>query len=273
MAAYAANAGGQGPALSQPAERAGEKGKTGATVKRAAREEPPKSRIGADGKEMVEVPGGEFWMGCNETTDTECNADEKPGRLLSVEAFRIDRTEVSVAEYGRCADAEACSSDGLTPPGDSKFAINGVDHSDWLQACNWGTAGRENRPMNCLSWQQANAYCHWAGKRLPTEAEWEKAARGIAGRKYPWGNRDFVGAGLVANIADETFKRKNPNMEAAKGYDDAFLETAPVGSFPAGASPYGALDMIGNVSEWTLDWYDVEHQYRVLRGGCWHNPP
>ena len=264
-------------ALAQAASAAkannGEKKREEEAGRRMAGEASPKSITGTDGKEMVEVPGGEFWMGCNPKVDTECDDDEKPGRRVIVDTFRIDRTEVTVAEYGRCVDASACSSDDLTPPRDTTIAIRGVNHSDWLQACNWGKAGRENRPINCLTRQQAQAYCRWAGERLPTEAEWEKAARGTDGHKYPWGNRNFEAAGQVANIADETLKRNNPDMQTAEEYDDGIPETAPVGSFPAGASPYGALDMIGNVAEWTADWYDAEHQYRSLRGGSWTAHP
>jgi formylglycine-generating enzyme required for sulfatase activity len=218
--------------------------------------------------EMVAVPAGEFFLGCNEQVDSECDDDEKPGRRVSVAAFQIDKTEVTVAQYGRCVDAGACSSDGLTLPywGDK-------EQPEFAWACNWGKGGREQHPMNCVEWRQAQAYCTWAGKRLPTEAEWEKAARGTDGRKYPWGNQGYGAAGQVANIADETAKRSQPDWSSAAGYDDNFYGTAPVGSFPAGASPYGALDMVGNVWEWTADWYDAEHKYRSNRGGSWGDLP
>ena len=137
-------------------------------------------------------------------------------------------------------------------------------------ACNYGTSGRENHPINCLDWDQARAYCAWAGKRLPTEAEWEKAARGTDGRKYPWGN-----TGLDCN------RVIYPVCPSGN------WGTAPVGSKPLGVSPYGTLDMIGNVWQWVEDdwhwdyteapadgsaWVDSPRgSYRVVHGGAWFN--
>jgi formylglycine-generating enzyme required for sulfatase activity len=218
--------------------------------------------------EMVSVPAGAFFMGCNEEVDSECDDDEKPGRQVNVDVFKIDKTEVTVAQYAQCVNKGKCSSLGLTMP-----YYNDKEQPEFAWACNWRKDGRENHPINCLDWNQARAYCGWAGKRLLTEAEWEKAARGTDRRKYPWGNRGYGNAGQVANIADETAKRSQPNWATAVGYDDRFYGTAPVGSFPVGASPYEALDMIGNVWEWTADWYDKEQKYRSVRGGAWNNLP
>jgi len=222
-------------------------------------------------EEEVPVPAGEFFMGCNEQVDAECNDDEKPGRRVYVKAFKIDKTEVTVAQYRQCVEAGACNGDGLTMP--FWAGADNEEHPEWAWACNWGKAERESHPINCLTWEQARAYCAWVGKRLPTEAEWEKAARGTDGRKYPWGNQGYGVVGQVANIADETAKRNQPNWAVATGYDDGYYGTAPVGSFPAGASPYGALDMAGNVWQWTADWYDDDHKFRAERGGSWFNQP
>ncbi|MEW6300221.1 MAG: formylglycine-generating enzyme family protein [Thermodesulfobacteriota bacterium] len=186
--------------------------------------------------DMVQIPAGAFWMGCNEKFDGECYDDEKPGRVVPVDAFHIDRFEVTVAEYRRCVEAGRCSRDSFT------VALS----------CNWGKEGRDHHPINCVNWEQAKTYCEWAGKRLPAEAEWEKAARGTDGRVYPWGNE---------------WDAKKVNTDKN---EDSFPETAPVGSFPAGASPYGVLDMSGNVFEWTADWYDAAQTARSLRGGSWN---
>jgi len=206
--------------------------------------------------EMVSVPAGKFFRGCNEEVDKECNNNEKPGRQFYVDAFEIDKTEVTVAAYQQCVDAGRCSA-----PIAAKI-------------CNWQVSGRENHPIDCVDVHQAKAYCEWAGKRLPTEAEWEKAARGTDGRKYPWGSRSYGEVGKVANIADKTAKQHDGRITwAVEGYDDGFYDTAPVGSFPAGASPYGALDMIGNVWEWVADRYDKELTHASVRGGAWNNGP
>jgi formylglycine-generating enzyme required for sulfatase activity len=218
--------------------------------------------------EMVPIPAGEFWMGCNKEVDKECDNDEKPGRTEYVKAFQIDRTEVTVAEYRRCVQAGACNGNGLSAP-----FWDGKEQSDWAWACNGDKGGRDSHPINCVDWDQARTYCQWVGKRLPTEAEWEKAARGTDGRKYPWGNKSFAEVGKVANIADETAKKQNPSWQVVEGYNDGYYSTAPVGRFPAEASPYGALDMIGNVWEWTADWYDTERKYRSVRGGSWNDNP
>ena len=162
---------------------------------------------------MVEVPASEFTMGCNAAIDSACKADENPGRTVTLATFEIDATEVTQDQYAGCVDARACA-----PPN-----------------CGWNCDATD-LPASCLDWSQAKAYCSWASKRLPTEAEWEKAARGTDGRKYPWGN-------------DEPDCART-NMA---GRSDAL---APVGSHPDGASPYGALDMAGNMVEMVADWYD-----------------
>ena len=201
---------------------------------------------------MVSVPAGEFWMGCA-PRDSSCFGDEKPGRTVYLDAFRIDRTEVTVAQYAACVQDGVCS----------------AANSD-LWTCNWGKAERDDHPINCVDWKQARTYCRWAGKRLPTGAQWEKAARGTDGRLYPWGDAK---ASCRMAVMDD-----GGNGCGSGG-------TMPVGSRPAGASPYGALDMSGNVYEWVADRY-AEDAYRsagdrnptgptsggsgrAIRGGCW----
>jgi formylglycine-generating enzyme required for sulfatase activity len=212
-------------------ERKAEEAKRQEELQRRAEEERQQQAAAARQRqtgEMVAVPAGEFFLGCNEQIDRECYDDEKPGRRVFVAAFRIDKTEVTVAQYGRCVQAGGCSS------------------PDTRSGCNYGTGGRDEHPVNCVDWQQADTYCRWAGKRLPTEAEWEKAARGRDGRIYPWGNQWDTSRANVGSGG-----------------------TVAVGSYASGASPYGALDMSGNVWEWTADWYDGEHKYRSGRGGSW----
>jgi serine/threonine-protein kinase len=182
--------------------------------------------------------------------------DEHPQHTVRLNDFWIDRTEVTNRQYEQCVQAGACRASTCA----GRSELDGANH-----------------PVVCVDWEQARAYCAWVGARLPTEAEWEKAARGTDGRTYPWGNT-FDGSQL--NFCDKNceFDWK----DAAS--DDGYARTAPVGSYPAGASPYGALDMAGNVWEWVADWYAADYysrsternppgpdsgQYRVLRGGSW----
>jgi iron(II)-dependent oxidoreductase len=211
-----------------------------------------KSGLGFARKRMVLIPAGEFWMGCNERVDRDCYGEEKPGRRVYLDAFYINKYEVTVAEYSQCVRAGRCSSEGLTG----------------YSSCNWGQGEREDHPINCVDWDQAKAYCKWTDKRLPTEAEWEKAARGEDGRKYPWGNQ-------------WDSSRVNTN-------EGRIGRTVSVGSYSSGVSPYGVHDMAGNVWEWVQDWYDDDYygqspsrnprgpsngSYRVLRGGSWNGSP
>lgn len=230
----------------------------------AAVTQPPPPPVG----QMVSIPAGDFFMGCNEKVDTECFDNEKSGKTLNLPTFFIDKTEVTVAQFAQCVAKGKCSDKGLTMP-----YYDDKEQPDLAWACNWGKSGREQHPINCVDWNQAQAFCKWAGKRLPSEAEWEKAARGTDGRKYPWGNQGYKGAEKVANIADEALKRKYPDATVAEEYDDGFVGTAPVASFLAGESPFHALDMIGNVWEWTADWYDEKKTYRSVRGGSWPDRP
>lgn len=186
--------------------------------------------LSANRPEMVLVPGGRFFFGCNAQIDPDCLDNEKPGRIVETGAFKIDLREVAIADYQRCADAGACE-----PPDDA-------------EGCLWGHWFVGARPVNCVSWVQARAYCQWAGKRLPTAREWEKAARGLDGRRFPWGNEASV---EVARL-DAT-------------------GTVDVGTHVAGASPFGALDMAGNVAEWTESTYD-EKRYEYRGGGFLSSP-
>ena len=243
---------------------------------------PRAAATGASG-DMVTVPAGEFWMGCNGRVDDECKDDEKPGRSVYLPAFKIDTYEVTVAQYAECVAAGRCSTSGLEMPYWGEKA-----QPEWAWACNWNTAGRETHPVNCVDWNQAKESSAWAGQRLPTEAEWEKAARGGDGAKYAWGNDGYDEVRNVANIADATAGAKQTGWRLAEGYDDGFYGTAPVGRFPDGKSPTGVYDAIGNVWEWVADVYDAKAYtklstrspvsdsgsgWRVIRGGAWSSSP
>ncbi len=232
-------------------------------------DEPP---VAPDG--MVLVPAGTFLMGiCNEKTTPSCRPgdpgynsydypdvayeDEAPLHEVYLDAYYIDRYEVTVADYQACVEAGVC-----------------VEAGDW-EGCNAGRPGREDHPVNCVSWSDADTFCRFAGKRLPTEAEWEKASRGTDGRKYPWGNEQPTCQ--LANYID-SYNTGKPCVG----------ETTPVGSYPRGVSPYGAYDMAGNVWEWVADKYSFNYYQvspdtnpqgpntglaRVIRGGSWDDYP
>lgn len=182
--------------------------------------------------DMVAVPTGEFWYGCNQRVDSECDGIEKPGGNAMLDAFAVDRTEVTVDAYAACVEAGVCSPPGTGP------------------ACNWGPSSQGNHPVNCVDWNQSNSYCEWIGKRLPSEEEWEKAARGKYGRKYPWGS------------ISATCSRAQID-----GCSDG---TVAAGGKSLGESPYGVLDMAGNVWEWTSSAHPRIRSYRMIRGGAWY---
>jgi len=202
-----------------------------------------------DGAEMVLVPAGEFLMGTSEqqlaawlaahpTDEREWFADELPQRSVYLDAYYIYKTEVTVAQYRRFCQATG---------------------RQMAPEPSWGW--QDAHPIVNVTWADATAYADWAGVALPTEAQWEKAARGTDGRLYPWGNA-WPPPVKAGNFADEACKRSGEYMGGwtfIDGYDDGYAETAPVGSFPAGASPYGVLDMAGNVWEWCADWYDPSY--------------
>jgi formylglycine-generating enzyme required for sulfatase activity len=197
---------------------------------------------------MVRVPPGPFTMGCDDCgDDLSPGTDEQPAHEVTLSGFDIDVTEVTQAAYAACVAATACSE----------------------PSANYDPEGTPTLPLRSMTWDQAVAFCEWGGKRLPTEAEWEKAARGTDGRMFPWGN-------------DDEFNCDRANT------DQCGMVVQPVGTARDGASPYGALDMAGNVWEWTHDYYAADayadHDgpdpqgpesgtHRVLRGGSYGNLP
>ena len=205
--------------------------------------------------EMVFIEEGEFIRGREHG-----ESDERPQRTVYVDAYYIGRFEVTVNEYRECVEEDQCTP-AHSGPGPYRLAFE--DHYT-----NYGKPGRDFHAVNAVSWYQADQYCRWAGKRLPTEAEWEKAARGSDGRTYPWGEEDPTCERIVMDDSGDGCGQEMPWR---------------VGSKPQGASPYGVMDMSGNVWEWVQDWYDRDyydwgptenplnteerHGNKVLRGG------
>lgn len=174
------------------------------------------SACGDNERADVRVPAGTFVMGCSDR-DPRCEADELPAHEVLVAEFLIDRDEVDQASYDGCVQAGACD----LPAGDYDPTVTG------------------DLPVIYVTWEQADAFCTWAGLRLPTEAEWERAARGDDGRIYPWGDAE-------------------PDCAHANGFGCGNT-LQPAGGRPRGASPFGARDMAGNVMEWVADWYDASY--------------
>jgi serine/threonine-protein kinase len=216
--------------------------------------------IGKDNMVLLYVPAGEFLMGSNDkplaNDQSPSYYDNYPQHSVTLDAFWIDQTEVTNKQYVQCVAEKAC--------------ILPLDLKSPMRSSYYGDPQFENYPVIYVEWGMAKTYCEWAGRRLPTEAEWEKAARGMDGRIYPWGN-------------------DSPN-DNLLNYNSAERDTTEVGTYPNGKSPYGALDMAGNVWEWVNDWYDGAYYQnspssnplgpevaesetgyaRVLRGGSWY---
>ncbi len=216
-------------------------------------------RSAKDGSVLVWVAPGPFFMGSNGEEPREAPVHE-----VRLSGFFLGKYEVSVAQYARfiaitrhVTTAEKRGSARVLTVG-GEFEAPGAT---WRNPDGTGTPADERFPVSQVSWLDAQAYVEWASLSLPTEAQWEKASswdpRSRRSRRYSWG--DFMpgpGTPRVANVLDEAFRRRWPNPAGFDGYDDGYVKVAPVGSFPDGASPCGALDMTGNVSEWCLDLYE-----------------
>lgn len=227
-------------------------------------------RRGKDNAEMVYVPAGDFIVGGEVT------------RTVSLGAYWLDRTEVTNEQFKQFADAAGYKTDSEKQGWGYDYVGGKWEHvpgQTWMTPNGAGSdiADKMKQPVALVTWNDAAAYCTWAGKRLPTEAEWEKAARGTDGRTFPWGN---VWDATKLNSCDGncTYSWKDG------GVNDSFAESAPVGSFTQGGSPYGAWDMAGNVWEWAADWYAPDYpanltarnptgpasgDAKVVRGGAW----
>lgn len=233
--------------------------------------------------EMASIEGGKFFMGSD---DKDADDDEKPAHQVTLTPYCIDRREVTVALYKSCSDVGECK---RAPFEVSWKDITPKETKLLSPACNGDDPEKAQHPINCVDWEMAAAFCKWQGKRLPTEAEWEFAARGPDGRRYPWGDEAPDKTRMNACGKEcSTWDAKNGGVLGLGGRrmyddDDGYALTAPVGSFPAGRSRYGLLDVVGNVWEWTADWeagYGKEPQTdptgpkqgekRVIRGGAFN---
>jgi formylglycine-generating enzyme required for sulfatase activity len=212
-------------------------------------------RHSKDNSEMMHIPAGDFWMGCDED-DLDGEIREKPRRKVSLNDYYIDKNPVTIGQY-----IEFVKSKNYNVKGDFKRVIEQSFMYDQ----------KMDHPATCLTWEDAKAYCDWAGKRLSTEAEWEKAARGTDGRFFPWGNK------WDKNFCDNPLMDKKEHVRKKQNFDG----TLPVARFPEGASFYGLMDMVGGVEEWCSDWYDFYYyryghtrnpqgppsgRYKVIRG-------
>jgi formylglycine-generating enzyme required for sulfatase activity len=184
---------------------------------------------------MVRIPGSEFFMGVPE----EENIPTQKGKLTRTPSFLIDRLEVSVDDYMKCRNAGEC-----------KEPLSDKDHCNATEQ-----PPQRTHPMNCVSWKEAQTFCKWRGKRLPTSTEWELAARGTDKRPFPWGSAP----------PSKQLCWQGPNGKTKR-------TTCPVGSFPEGANPFGVLDMAGNVAEWTSTpntSRGAQYTYYGIRGGSY----
>ncbi len=209
-------------------------------------------------EDMILIPADSFLMGCGQG-EPSCNENERPLHGVILDEYLIDKYEVTNAAYAACVAAGSCNAPSST--------------ESWTRNSYYNIEEYGNFPVIWVSWNDATDYCRWAGKRLPTEAEWEKAARGSSDtRPFPWGNDP-------PTCELSNFKRDG---------SDCFGDTSEVGSYPDGASPYGVMDMSGNVWEWVADLYDGEYyqnspernpggpstgEFRTTRGGGWDSTP
>lgn len=215
---------------------------------------------------MLRIEGATFQMGSDSGDE-----DEKPVHSVALVRYCIDAREVTVADYRRCVNAGKC----LAQPTAEWRGISDKDREVRSQSCNWTKNDRDAHPINCVDWRQSSAYCAWANKRLPSEEEWEYAARGSDGRVYPWGNEPPDAKLLNACAAECVAWAKTLGLtwKSIHSGDDGYPTTAPVGSFAGGRSPFGVHDMAGNVAEWTVSGYSKDYSRarndvtRVLRGG------
>lgn len=214
--------------------------------------------------------------------------NENEQHQVTLSAYCIDKMEVTVEEYAKCVTAKKCL------PAFNTVNVNSVVPQAFVNVLNEvckedNDPNHPNYPITCIDWYQAQTYCKSFGKRLPTEAEWEYAARGEKGRVFPWGDKPLPDKDHLNACGPEcpALNEKGPKTTKFK-IADKWKTTAPVGSFPKGASQFGALDMAGNVWEWTADWYAPRYskepvlnptgptdpgpnRWRVIRGGGWNN--
>ena len=261
---------------------------------------PVKTRIRpADGMVMVYVPAGDFPMGYDAvwrwsgslqdgTLGLQALTDQRPQHTVYVHAFWIDQTEVTVGMFrtfvkatGYVTTAEREGHGHPYKAGPKEDEWPDVPGAYWQHPRGPGSEAQDDHPVVQVSWDDAAAYCAWVGGGLPTEAQWEKACRGTDGRMYPWGD-EFDPRRM--NYCDAQCPVTRWNHDPT--FDDGFAYSSPVGSYPGGASPYGALDMAGNVWEWTADRYDPRYYAtspyqdpqgpetgaeRVQHGGAWYD--